>query len=227
MIMLAGGLTPALFTFDGMLERLPVMVLCFGVVPSCITATGVFGSIPPATSSSHMAPILESPIITTMVSTDFARRLHFTASLFFSGSSWPVTNTTDDECFLCVSGIPEYVADPMPDVTPGTISYLMLLLLRNSASSPPLPNITGSPPFSRTMRLFLPACLSIASFVSLWWVVGSPTARPTYSFSADFGAMFRIFLLTSLSYSTTSAFCSSSTARTVISLGSPGPAPTR
>src|SRR3989338_2418806 len=39
--------------------------------------------------------------------------------------------------------------------------------------------------------------------------------------------MSSIFLLTSLSYNTTSAFFISSTALSVISFGSPGPAPTR
>ena len=59
----------------------------------------------------------------TIVSTDFARFFHLTISCFFSGSSCPVTKTTDDAYFLLVKGIPAYVAEPIPDVIPGTISY--------------------------------------------------------------------------------------------------------
>ena len=77
-----------------------------------------------------------------------------------------MTNTTDDANFLCVNGIPAYVAEPIPEVIPGTISYFTLNDFKNSASSPPRPKIIGSPPFSLTTILFNFAYFIINSFVS-------------------------------------------------------------
>jgi len=55
---------------------------------------------------------------------------------------------TDELWFLWVNGIPEYMAAPIPDVIPGMISKGILLDFKNSASSPPLPKMNGSPPFN-------------------------------------------------------------------------------
>jgi hypothetical protein len=66
----------------------------------CITATGVFVDKPPATNCLEIFPILDNPIMTTIVSTELASFFQFTGDLIFPGSSWPVTNAIDDEYFL-------------------------------------------------------------------------------------------------------------------------------
>ena len=44
--------------------------------------------------------------------------------------------------------MPVWVAIPIPDDIPGTILNGIWLFLKNTASSPPLPKINGSPPLS-------------------------------------------------------------------------------
>jgi len=46
------------------------------------------------------------------------------------------------------------MAAPIPDVIPGMISKGILLDFKNSASSPPLPKMNGSPPFN--LKIFFP-----------------------------------------------------------------------
>ena len=182
MMMFAGGRMPAALTASPMSDRLPRTDRCRGVVPFSTTATGVDGSRPPEISSSHMRRMRDRPIITTIVSTDRARSLHGTAPLLLDGSSWPATNATDEDRALCVSGMPSYAAEPAPEVMPGTSSHSTPCRARNSASSPPRPNMVGSPPLSRTTVPAGPAeaaASSIARFVASWWSVSSPTALPT------------------------------------------------
>ena len=106
MMMFAGGRMPAAATAPSMSDTVPRTDRCIAVVPFSTTATGVDGSSPPEISSSHMRRSLDRPIITTIVSTDPARRLHGTAPLFLDGSSWPATNATDEDRALWVSGMP-------------------------------------------------------------------------------------------------------------------------
>ena len=58
----------------------------------------------------------------TTVSTASNNFSHLTMGVFFSGSSCPVTNATEELYFLWVNGIPEYIAAPIPEVIPGIIS---------------------------------------------------------------------------------------------------------
>ena len=124
-MMIAGDFIFSRFTFDAMFETVPEIILWRAVVPSCMTATGVFLSMPPDKSCLQITPIRARPIIITIVSHAFAMRFHLIDSVRFDGSSCPVTKTTDDERLRCVKGMPEYVADPDPDVIPGMISYFI------------------------------------------------------------------------------------------------------
>ena len=88
---------PLSSTISAISDIVPVIILCFVVVPFCITETGVSKSMPPRASSRHIVLIRLNPIMITIVSTDLARFCHRTDSVSFSGSSCPVTNTTEDE----------------------------------------------------------------------------------------------------------------------------------
>ena len=70
---------------------------------------------------------------------------------------------------LCVIGIPAYAGTAIADVTPGTISNLILFFFKYSASSPPLPKSKGSPPFNLTIVLN-PDLASETSFLFIWFV---------------------------------------------------------
>src|SRR3954469_2027535 len=134
----------------------------------------------------------------------------------------------------------------MPAVTPGTTSNGMPAALSASASSPPRPKTNGSPPLRRTTVCprrarsisssliaacsreppgRLPTSTSSAPVPSStpagtsrsWRTASAPRARVPPSPPAG----------TSRSWRTASALAISSTARTVSSVGSPGPAPTR
>ena len=52
----------------------------------------------------------------------------------------------------CVSGMPALAAAPSAAVMPGTTTYGMPCAARASISSPPRPNMNGSPPFRRATR---------------------------------------------------------------------------
>ena len=71
----------------------------------------------------------------------------------FVGSSWPVITANDDAMPRCVTGIPAYAGAAIADVTPGMTSNGTPAAASASASSPPRPKTNGSPPFSRTTRL--------------------------------------------------------------------------
>ena len=97
-MMIAGDFIFSRFTFDAMFETVPEIILWRAVVPSCMTATGVFLSMPPDKSCLQITPIRARPIIITIVSHAFAMRFHLIDSVRFDGSSCPVTKTTDEEC---------------------------------------------------------------------------------------------------------------------------------
>ena len=55
--------------------------------------------------------------------------------------------------FREVNGIPNPAAAPNPAVIPAIVSNVIPALANASASSAPLPNMKGSPPFKRTTIL--------------------------------------------------------------------------
>ena len=67
-------------------------------------------------------------------------------------ASWPVANATLWARPRCVVGMPAAAVPPMPALIPGTMRNGTPAAASASASSPPRPNISGSPPFSRTTR---------------------------------------------------------------------------
>ena len=96
---------------------------------------------------------------------------------------------------------------------------------RADASSPPRPKTNGSPPLRRTTRRPLRACAIMIALISTCDVDGPPGVFPTAMSSASLASRSKA-ADTSRSWSTTSACCSASAPATVISRGSPGPAPT-
>ena len=62
-MMIAGDFIFSRFTFDAMFETVPEIILWRAVVPSCMTATGVFLSMPPDKSCLQITPIRARPII--------------------------------------------------------------------------------------------------------------------------------------------------------------------
>ena len=82
------------------------------------------------------------------------------SSLSFEPASLPVTIATEDECSLCVRGMPAYAGTASAELTPGTTSNSTPLSRRNSASSPPREKRKGSPPFRRTT--FFPDLASLS-----------------------------------------------------------------
>ena len=145
------------------------------------------------------------------------------------GSSWPVTTANCAATPRCVTGMPAYAGAAIADVMPGTTS--------NgdagggaapAASSPPRPNTNGSPPFSRTTSRPGAAVLDQAGVdLVLGHACGWSGPCRRRSAGSPAGASSSSSAPTSRSYTSTSARRSSSSPRTVISPGSPGPAPTR
>jgi hypothetical protein len=115
--------------------------------------------------------------------------------VFFSGSSCQVTNATEELYFLWVSGMPEYIAAPIPDVIPVINSNGILFYFKNSGSSPPIPKINGSHTYS------------------------------LYTFSVFSGNKSMISFPINLSYKIISDSFIRSSALIVSNFGSPGPAP--
>ncbi len=113
----------------------------------------------------------------------------------------------------------------MPALTPGMMRKRMPAAASASASSPPRPNTSGSPPFSRTTRLPSRARRIRRSLIRSCGVRRPPARLPTGS-SRALEASARISGETSASCSTTSASARARAACRVSRPGSPGPAPT-
>ena len=64
-----------------------------------------------------------------------------------------MTTVKEELSPLSVTGIPAYAGTAIAELTPGTISNRIPASASACASSPPLPNTKGSPPFSRTTTL--------------------------------------------------------------------------
>ena len=79
----------------------------------------------------------------------------------------------------CVTGMPAYAGAATPAVMPGTISNPMPASRSRSASSPPRPNTSGSPPFSRTTRLPDRPCSTSSRSISSCGICGPPPCLPT------------------------------------------------
>ena len=226
MTVIAGGVIPSRSRTDTIVSSVPVATCISGHVARSTSATGVSGSIPASSKTSVYSGSFPTPMSTTSVPPVAASASQSTADSAFVGSSWPVTNETDETCSRWVTGIPAAPAPATAEVMPGTTSKGMALAARCCISSPPRPKTKGSPPFSRTT--VLPALASSTSRRLVYsWEVHSPSARlPTSSrFSA--GISSRIAGPGSLSWSTTSLRSSSRLAFTVSNSGSPGPLPTR
>ena len=123
--------------------------------------------------------------------------------------------------------MPAYAGAATPAVTPGTISNGTPASRHSSASSAPRPNTSGSPPLSRTTSFPASACSSSSRLVSSCGICAPPPCLPTNTISASARAPASAPSGISRSCRITSARAISSSARAVISPGSPGPAPTR
>ena len=90
-----------------------------------------------------------------------------------SRPSWPVTNVTSGPHSRCVSGIPAYAGTASPAETPGTTSNATPAAASAAASSPPRPNMNGSPPLRRVttcpMRPRDTRIALISSCGREWW----------------------------------------------------------
>ena len=143
-----------------------------------------------------------------------------------SGSSCPVRTVNDRAVPLAVNGIPAAAGAPRAEVTPGTTSKGTPADASASASSAPRANTNGSPPFRRTTQRPRRPCSTRMALISSWGTGAEPGDLPTSMTSAPFltsgrrGAARR-------SCTTTSATDEGHGPRTVMSSGSPGPAPTR
>src|SRR5659263_567075 len=97
----------------------------------------------------------------------FGRRLQSTALPPFSSVSWPATKVTEEDRSRCVNGRTAAAAHPIAAVIPGTISKGIPSRERCSASSPPRPNMSGSPDLRRTTDFPSRASRTIASWIAL------------------------------------------------------------
>jgi len=123
---------------------------CSGLVPFSMTATDVLPGNPPSISRVEISRAVDAPIYSASVCSPSANcRQSMFGRLFVA---WPVTKVTADEVPRCVRGMPAAAAQPLAAVIPGTISTEMPRRRKYSCSSPPLPKMNGSPPFSRTTR---------------------------------------------------------------------------
>ena len=122
-------------------------------------------------------------------------------------------------------GCPAAAVPPMPALMPGMMRKRTPAAASASASSPPRPNTSGSPPFSRTTRWPSRARRISRSLMRSCGVRRPPARLPTGS-SRACGASARISGETSASCSTTSASARACAACSVSRPGSPGPAPT-
>ena len=209
-----------------MSARVPVTHSCSRVVARRITAAGVDGSRPPAASRRVMARSASTPMRTTRVSTAPANRSHSTVADLLE-SSWPVTTAKEEDSPRWVNGMPAAPAAAMADDTPGTTSTGIPAARQASASSPPRPNTKGSPPLSLTTSRPAPACSTSSPLITDWARQWRRADLPAKTRRARGGASSRSSGLTSWSYTTTSACRSQRSPRSVISSGSPGPAPSR
>ena len=98
-----------------------------------------------------------------------------------------------------VSGRPASAAQPSAAVTPGTTTTATLAARRCSSSSPPRPNMNGSPPLSRTTLRPSRAASTRRRLISSWPMPGWPRRLPTNTCSASRRARSRISGVTSSS----------------------------
>ena len=96
----AGGLRPAFFARSEIVSSFPVTVVCLGVVPQRIRATGVSGSIPWLISRFVIYGRFLTPIKNTMVPIPLASAVQSILDSSFKGSSCPVTKARVDVNFL-------------------------------------------------------------------------------------------------------------------------------
>ena len=122
----------------------------------------------------------------------------------------------------CVTGMPAAAVPPMPALMPGTMRKRTPAAASASASSPPRPNTSGSPPFSRTTRWPSRARRISRSLMRSCGVRRPPARLPTGS-SRACGASARISGETSASCSTTSASARACAACSVSRPGIAGP----
>src|SRR5262245_5063360 len=195
-------------------------VRCSVVVPPAVSSTGVTGLRPAAINALAISPIDPSALASTRV-------VCGSACWVQSGplaASTMLTSCTARE----VSGTPAYSGTAVSAGTPGTISKGMCALAQAAASSASEPSSAGSPSNSRTTRL---PCLaaSTSSLARAAYASGSPLwlVPPSTISAAGFKKRASHVPGAWSSSTTASAARNSSTARTVSSCGSPGPAPTR
>ena len=88
---------------------------------------------------------------------------------------------------LCETGMPAQAGPPSAEVTPGTTSKGIPSRFSASISSPPRPNMNGSPPLSRATRRPLFASRTMISSISRCGTERPPPVLPTFIFSAEGG----------------------------------------
>ena len=143
---------------------------CSGVHPFSTAAAGVFLGRPPKSSVSTVLSNVLSPMyITSVVFVSNAVAMASSMSDCPFSRACPVRNRTLVASVRCVSGIPSSAPMAHADVIPGTTPTSMPRERRYRASSPPRPNMKGSPPFKRTTVLLSSsseANIPISSFIS-------------------------------------------------------------
>ena len=173
-----GGFISFCFTRSHIFIRVPVTVICFVSVPHLMTATGVDGDQPFSRSLSTMNERFFHPMTNTRVPRPTESLSQAIFGLSLSGASCPVIMVTEDERSLCVSGMPAYAGTAVAELTPGITSKGISYSASSSASSPPLPNIKGSPPLSLTTVLPSSALWIMSLFISSCGRVLSPPFLP-------------------------------------------------
>src|SRR5258706_3747658 len=123
--------------------------------------------------------------------------------------------------------MPSAAGAPRPAVIPGMISTSIPSAASACSSSPPRPNTKGSPPFRRATVLPALAYWIMSFSMKTCGVDVQPPRLPTSITFASKRACARQPRLTRSSTSTISARCRARAAFSVISSGSPGPAPIR
>ncbi len=199
----------------------------FLVVPHSTTTTGVEGGRPPSTSLREISSRVAIPIRTTIVPAGPWRALPSRRLRRALGSpTWPVTIVTEVDNPRWVTGHSrirgrsERRGDPGHDLDVHPRLEQSLDLLAPAAEQ------EGVATLQADHRLEA-AASSIRSAEISSWLLGAPGLLPTSTSRAEIGASPRRLSSINLSCTTTSARASSSAPRTVMSPGSPGPAPTR
>src|SRR5699024_8251333 len=195
-------------------SRFVTTVDCSVVVPTRVSAAGVFASLP--------ASIRDSLASLSRSSASNSTRVRPSAWADQSTLLSPTSTMLKSLLSLDVNGTPAYAGTAVADDRPGTTSKLMPALAVAAASSGPEQYVNGSPTSRRTTCAPFLACLSTAR-VRGEGVIGW-SWRPTSTICAS---VVTRFACSGVSITTTSASASSSAARTVSNRASPGPAPTK